>query len=290
MKPKIASIGSCVANELLSEIPNVNDKFDVDPLLVRHSRPSSSFIPVGPIGERLYDEMHKITHTLPQAVLRQYKYATKDPGLRSFIEGLAEPTVIVLDNSYELASVYLTDKEEFLIHPNFRTLERFFPDWFVKEVHKNVCQYDMFTKVNIMSRHHRIQEFIRLLKKHGHEVVAIDNVYTNREYIRELNCVSQNISTYNKAIPFVKVDDYANYEYAARVFDQFYTVYKKITPHWTWVPINPEHCFSDPHHKWGQHPVHLHLESKKLLALELEKCINIALQNLNKPKDKIFVG
>jgi len=96
----------------------------------------------------------------------------------------------------------------------------------------------------------------------------------------ESNTIVENLSFYNEKIPFLKVNasgelnETINYNYNKHQIDSFYRVCQssKMSPGWEWVNVE-EYCYADPKHHWGAHPIHLHINSRRIIAAKIEQAL-----------------
>ena len=287
----ISVVGSCVANQVVRQMPGYKTAYqmfytDVNDTRFRE-KISADATPAGNIADRLYDEMSHcvgVSEWLPGQteydVKLQFEYVTKPRSIQSTINNakLTPSGVIYVDLTNELLASVITQDEDFLLKNNWQQIAHHFPAWFQLIVQKNTFQFDMYDKTMTLKRHHALRRAVDIINSANQPVVALGNVYTNRVYDSISNTVVENLSFYNDKIPFLKVDrlgkldELINYNYIKEQIDSFYRVCQKpeMSPDWNWVNVE-EDCYADPDHEWGAHPIHLHMESRKVIAMKLEQ-------------------
>ena len=258
---------------------------------------SADAVPPGRIADRLYDEMAGFVYGLPWLedqlaydIRLQFEYVTKPFTIQSTIDHakLSPAGVIYVDLTNELLPSVITEDEDFLLKNNWLQLAPHFPEWFQEIVQRNTYQFDMYDKTMTMQRHHNLRRAVDIINSANQPVVAIGNVYTNKVFSYVSNTVVENLSFYNSKIPFLKVDrtgqldETINYNYIKEQIDGFYRICQteKMSPGWTWVNVE-EDCYADPQHPWGPHPIHLHIESRKVIAQRLEQAFWSSLRESN---------
>jgi len=251
---------------------------------------SADAVPPGNIADRLYDEMaasvyasNWLKDSLAYDIKLQFEYVTKVRTIQKTIDNakLTPNGVIYVDLTNELLPAVVTQDEEFLLKNNWKQIAHHFPDWFQTFVTRNTFQFDMYDKTMTLKRHHSLRQAVETINSAGQPVVALGNVYTNRVFDSISNTVVENLSFYNSKIPFLKVDrtgqldELINYNYIKEQIDGFYRICQspKMSPGWTWVNVEGD-CYADPQHIWGAHPIHLHMESRKIIAAKLEQAFN----------------
>ena len=247
---------------------------------------SADATPAGNIADRLYEEMAALVYRntalsaeLVYDLRLQLEYVTKPRSIQSTINQakLTPGGVIYVDLTNELLPSVITQDEEFLIKNNWQQISSYFPEWFQEIVRKNTFQFDMYDKTMTLKRHHALRRAVDIINSADQRVVALGNVYTNKVFSHNFNMVVENLSFYNEKIPFLKVnaggelDETINYNYNKHQIDSFYRVCQsdKMSPGWNWVNVE-EYCYADPKHIWGEHPIHLHMNSRKIIAAKLE--------------------
>ncbi len=288
----ITVIGSCVANQVVRQMPDYNKHWKMyytDDNDVRfREKLSANFVPAGNVADRLYEDMKDIVYKdvlkLPYPILYdlriQLEYVTKARTLESTLlhSKMAPGSVIYFDIANELLPSVITQDEEFLLKNNWFAIKEHFPNWFTEFVNKNTFYFDMYDKSMTMDRHHRLRKAVGLINEVGQPVVALGNTFTNRVWDYETNTVAENIPFYNQSAPFITIDRYdnekllANYKYIKKNIDRFYKIClsPKMSPGWTWIDTEPL-CFADPKHEDGPHPIHLHMQSRKAIGIKLQK-------------------
>ena len=287
----ISIVGSCMARQVLKPMPGYHKTFKIfytDENDTRfREKISADATPAGNIADRLYDEMsHSVAASnwlqdqTAYDIKLQFEYVTKPRSIQSTVNNakLTPSGVIYVDLTNELMPSVITQDEEFLLKNNWLQLKHHFPNWFQGEVHRNTFQFDMYDKTMTLKRHHALRRAVDIINSANQPVVALGNVYTNRVYDSISNTVVENLSFYNDKIPFLKVDrlgkldELINYNYIKEQIDSFYRVCQKpeMSPDWNWVNVE-EDCYADPDHEWGAHPIHLHMESRKVIAMKLEQ-------------------
>jgi hypothetical protein len=289
----ITVIGSCVANQLLLNMPNYKSSWrlnftsdDIDERF--REKISASFTPAGNIADRLYEDMkrvvyqrkHYYTYETWYDLRVQLEYVTKVNSIEKTINHskLTPNAVIYFDITNELLPTVVTQDEEFLLKNNWPQIKRYFPEWFQEFVAANTFQFDMYDKTMIMDRHHKLRKAVKIINSANQPVVAIGNVYTNKVYHYPTNTVAENLEFYNNATPFLKVDrnldadPLQNYNYVKRHIDRFYKICQnpKMSPGWNWLDVE-EYCFADPKHRYGPHPIHLHGNACKVIGGQLQE-------------------
>ena len=295
----VSVIGSCISNDILEQMPGYRTDFMI-PKFVHYTsdghtrfrqKISADATPAGNIADRLYDEMAATVYknkTLPSSrvydLKLQLEYVTKPRSIQSTINNakLNPDGVIYVDLTNELLPSVITQDEEFLIKNNWKQLAPYFPVWFQEIVRKNTFQYDMYDKTMTLKRHHALRQAVKIINSANQPVVALGNVYTNKVFDHESGLVVENLSFYNDKIPFLKVnaqgqlDETINYNYNKHQIDRFYKICQssKMSPGWEWVNVE-EFCYADPKHRWGEHPIHLHINSRKIIAAKLEDAFTV---------------
>ncbi len=287
----ISVVGSCIAQQVIRPMPGYNKTFKMfytdenDPRF--REKISADATPAGNIADRLYDEMSQSVAAsnwrqdqTAYDIRLQFEYVTKPRTIQSTINNakLTPSGVIYVDLTNELLPSVITQDEEFLLKNNWKQIAHHFPNWFQGEVWRNTFQFDMYDKTMTLKRHHALRRAVDIINSANQPVVALGNVYTNRVYDSISKTVVENRSFYNEKIPFLKVDitgkldELINYNYIKDQIDSFYRVCQKpeMSPGWTWVNVE-EDCYADPDHEWGPHPIHLHIESRKVIAMKLEQ-------------------
>ena len=287
----ISIIGSCIVNQIVRQMPGYKKTYQMFYTSENDTRfrekMSADATPPGNIADRLYDEMAKTVHTsnwkqdsIAYDIRLQFEYVTKPRTIQSTINNakLTPNGVIYVDLTNELMPSVITQDEEFLIKYNWAQLTQYFPKWFCEIVQQNTFQFDMYDKTMTLKRHHALRHAVKIINSANQPVVALGNVYTNRVYDHISNTVVENLSFYNNNIPFLKVDktgqldEIINYNYIKDQIDNFYRICQltKMSPGWLWIDTEP-YCYADPKHEYGPHPTHLHIESRKIIAIKLEE-------------------
>lgn len=292
----ISVVGSCISRQVIRPMPGYHKLFKMfytdenDPRF--REKMSADATPPGNIADRLYDEMAASVYAsswlenLEAYDIRlQFEYVTKRRTIQQTINNakLTPGGVIYVDLTNELLPSVITQDEEFLIKNNWQQIARHFPQWFQEIVQKNTFQFDMYDKTMTLKRHHALRQAVEIINTANQPVVALGNVYTNRVFDDISNSIVENLSFYNSKIPFLKVDrtgqldELINYNYIKEQIDGFYRICQspKMSPGWTWVNVEDD-CYADPQHIWGPHPIHLHIESRKAIALKLEEAFIMA--------------
>lgn len=289
----ITVIGSCVANQLLLNMPNYKSSWklnftndDIDERF--RDKISASFTPAGNIADRLYEDMkrvvyqrkHYYTYETWYDLRVQLEYVTKVNSIERTINHskLTPNAVIYFDVTNELLPTVVTQDEEFLLKNNWRHIKQYFPRWFQEFVNKNTFYFDEYDRTMTMDRHRKLRQAVGIINSANQPVVAIGNVYTNKVYEFSHNTVVENLSFYNHSAPFMHIDlgrganHSANYNYIKRQIDRFYKVCQnpKMSPGWNWLNVE-EYCFADPRHEYGPHPIHLHENACKAIGGQLQE-------------------
>lgn len=286
----ISVVGSCISRQVIRPMPSYHTAFkmfytDENDHRFRQ-KISADATPPGNIADRLYDEMAASVYAskwledpVAYDIRLQFEYVTKPRTIQTTIDNakLTPGGVIYVDLTNELLPAVVTQDEEFLLKNNWKQIAQHFPKWFQEFVMKNTFQFDMYDKTMTIKRHHALRKAVDIINSAGQPVVALGNVYTNRVFDRISNTVVENLSFYNEKIPFLKVDrtgqldELINYNYIKEQIDSFYRICQTsaMSPGWKWVNVEDD-CYADPQHKWGPHPIHLHMESRKAIARKLE--------------------
>lgn len=290
----ISVVGSCLANQVVRQMPGYNQSYkmiytDTDDTRFREKM-SADATPPGNIADRLYDEMAASVYaskwledSMAYDIKLQFEYVTKPRSIQSTINNakLTPDGVIYVDLTNELMPAVITQDEEFLLKNNWKQLAQHFPKWFRKIVQQNTFQFDMYDKTMTLKRHHALRRAVDIINSAGQPVACLGNVYTNRVYDHISNTVVENLSFYSSKIPFLKVDrtgqldEAINYRYIKNQIDSFYRICQspKMSPGWTWIDTEP-YCYADPQHEYGEHPIHLHKEPRKLIGQKLQDAFN----------------
>lgn len=289
----ISVVGSCVANQIVRQMPGYKKTYEMfytDENDTRfREKMSADATPPGKIADRLYDEMAKTVYTsnwqqeqTAYDIRLQFEYVIKPRTIQSTIDNakLTPNGVIYVDLTNELLPSVITQDEEFLIKNNWPQIAQYFPQWFCEIVQQNTFQFDMYDKTMTLKRHHALRQAVDIINSANQPVVALGNVYTNRVYDNLSNSVVENLSFYNDKIPFLKVDstgqldELINYNYIKDQIDSFYRICQtpEMSPGWIWIDTEP-YCYADPQHEYGPHPIHLHIESRKIIAMKLEAAL-----------------
>jgi len=172
--------------------------------------------------------------------------------------------------------------ERFVVPPAWNKNKIYFPNWLVKKIDSfPTYQADMISKEQSDLRVRNTYSVNDTLTRiFGSNIIAIGSVYTNKQYISELNTVSESIllSDYNIPIPFIKMtasgeEAHINSQYFSRRYDSFDKTVRYKYPNWTQIIPDKSMCFSDPNHKWGPHPCHLHPLSMNQFRKPLEDAL-----------------
>ncbi len=295
-KIKLVSFGGCSGYDILTTDVSWRSKFS---LTERYDGSvSRSFFKPGKIAARLYEEMMPLGNNFPnnsikEKVRRQLSVIFKTFTVESILKTQTPNTIVIIDPSYELCDFYEKDDEAFDILGDWQDIKMYFPEWFRKEVAQNLCKFDMTGTRAAFQRLTNYRELFRLLEEHRCYPFFVDNVSSERVYVKELNSVAVNISLFCSKVSFLTANEKGeyttlNFDYAIRCIDNLYNKLKDTTSHYyaenpkkhAWFPVERENCFTDPEHKWGYHPAHLHHLSRSTMSKKMHDAI-IELYNDN---------
>ena len=297
-KIPIVSIGGCAGYDILvSDIAWVRNFYIPD----RYSGSvSRSFFKPGKIAERLHDELKTITanhsNDVKMKIKRQVDVVLKIDNVESIIKKQEPNTIIMVDPGYELSDYYDDGEESFDILPEYDEVKHYFPSWFNQKIAQHRYKFDVASARVELKRDETYLEFFNLVTKQQCLAFFIDNVATEKTYIKKLNSVATTISAFNSTVSFLTVDQEGkntllNFNYAKRLINRLFRRIKTNVERYyvedkidkaKWFDIDKEVCFADAEHRWGYHPAHLHISCRTLLVKPMHKeLINLYQKNTN---------
>jgi len=297
-KIPIVSVGGCAGYDILVSDFNWIRNFSIPNRYT--GSVSRSFFKPGKIATRLHDEMtskrKSFTNDVKLSITRQLDVIFKIENIENIIKKQSPNTIIMVDAGYELSDYYDDGEESFDILPEWQEIQKFFPDWFVKKVSENRYKFDYASRRVEQRRDDTYLEFFNLVTDQKCLAFFVDNVATERTYIKKLNSVATTISSFNSCVSFLTADPEGkntllNFNYATRLINRLFRRIKTNVERYyvddkflkaKWFNIDKEVCFADSDHRWGYHPAHLHISCRSLLAKPMhDELIKLYQQNMN---------
>lgn len=278
----LVSVGGCAGYDILVSNPSWFTTFAVNERYT--GSVSRSFFKPGKIATRLYDEMlstdNKLDSNIRIRIQRQLDVVLKINSVQSIIEKQSPNTIIMVDPGYELSDYFDDGDESFDILPEYDQVKQFFPEWFNTKVSQNRYKFDFASRRVEAKRDETYLDFFNLVTKQKCLAFFVDNVATERTYIKKLNSVATTISAFNNCVAFLTVDQTGkntllNFNYAKRLIGRLFRRIKTNVEKYyvdekankaEWFEIDQELCFADDDHRWGYHPAHLHFSCRQALS------------------------
>ena len=291
-------LGTCLASQIaMTNSKRIRDNFTG---IVKLSRTTTSKFSTlltkpGPISERLYYDMHNTIHNAPVRIQQQYYSIVRPMGISEIFSDVRPNDVLMLDFLGELCPTFTDGIEEFqiLLGTFGQPLISYWPQWLVDTVTScHAYQEDMLSPEQRKRRDKQIYKFSDLItNKFGSRVIVIQNLFTNKIYVPELNAIGQQmlIPDKNISVPFITVnadgdESHPNYEFFNRLCHIHNRRLHTYAPHWQYITPDIDKCFTDLNHEYGPHPTHLHMISMPHLVDQFNNIID------NMPPPKIITS
>lgn len=273
-KIKLVSVGGCAGYDILMTGTAWRNKFYLNARYMGSI--SRGYFKPGKISERLLEELPTLDKNFPSSMRNQLqgqiKAICKVETIESIIKMQMPNTIVIIDPAYELSDYYDDGEESFDIFPDWENFVPYLPSWLVEKVAKNRFKFDMASPRVEKQRVDTYTDIFRLLTEQKCLAFFIDNVATEKSYIRKLNSISSTISAFNSKVTFLTAtqdgkQSILNFNYAMRLIERLYRIVKTNKERYyvgehehkaAWFDIDREMCFADPEHRWGYHPTHLH--------------------------------
>jgi len=293
---KLFILGSCLLTDLIDHHIDIFDKYfareNIQTTPHRYLPTKISLLNEvpGAIAARLHDEMHsRVYIDLTRADRKLYHKIIKPLRLVDLLKQVTVGDILLMDFHGDMYPTFDNGLEKFEIGPDWSGVKMKYPSWLRHTIDSYpTYQADMISKEQNNIRIRDMKTITTMLSRaFGSNIINIGSVYTNKQYIKELNTVSETLalSDYNFSIPFIKMtaagnEDHINFAYFERLYDSHDAAHRRFFPDWTLIIPDKSMCFSDPYHKWGQHPCHLHPLSMNQFRKPLEDAL-IKLCNPN---------
>jgi len=288
IKRKLFVLGSCLLIDIITENKDIFNKyFDLGSTDWNQHRMMTTTISLlnsspGAIASRLQDEMHVTVQKGHGIDYKQYNSIVKPINLTDFLQQVSPGDVLLIDFHGDMYPTYDNGLEKFEIHPGWNRNKMKYPNWLIQVIESfPTYQADMISSEQgaIKRRDTKIVTEV-LSRVFGSNIIAIGSVHTNKQYLKELNSVGEalSLSDYNVHIPFIKIDangneNHINFKFFSRIYDSFDKATRHLHPDWTHIVPDKSMCFSDPDHRYGIHPCHLHPLSMNQFRKPLEDAL-----------------
>lgn len=289
--PTVHLLGTCVTHDFALRFKSVFESYGYTVDFSNFSgkpnnkhitpRLSSSIVPPGQIAEMLQAAN---MHTVKSSQYRykwwlQFESVIKTFTIEDAFASVNVDDILVMDLHGELYPAFENGDDSFGIYPGWNTIRTMFPAWFTNLVDTfPTYKADMLSGEVLKIRNRRLDECARRLSNIFNNIIVIGSVFTDRIYLPDVagGAVGKVLPfrDVKGAIPFVTVssdmsDTQVNMGFLKRLYENLVRGALLHHPNFRSIIPDPELCYTDPHHRWGPYPCHLHRNSMEHLREQL---------------------